>query len=124
MSSTPFDTTIIGGGMAGLTCAALLAKRGQKVALFEQHYLPGGYCTSFKRGKYTFDVGVDSVCGLGPQGRAGRILALAGIGDQLPLVHLPDVHEQALAKPPAPLSLSRETLIEAVRLVVETCLRG
>ncbi len=77
--------------MAGLTCAALLAKRGMRVALFEQHDVPGGYCSSFESQGYTFDVGVDSICGLGPQGRAGRIMGLAGIGDHLPRVHLPDV---------------------------------
>lgn len=91
MATRLLDTTIIGGGMAGLTCAALLAKRGLRVALFEQHEIPGGYCSSFERDGYTFDVGVDSVCGLGPQGRAGRIMGLAGIGETLPRVHLPDV---------------------------------
>ena len=28
-----FDTIIIGGGLSGLTCAAMLAKNGQKVGL-------------------------------------------------------------------------------------------
>lgn len=85
------DVAVIGAGMAGLTAAALLAKRGRRVALFEQHDRAGGYCSSFARDGYVFDVGVDSVCGLGPKGRTGRILELAGVGEDLPRVRLPDV---------------------------------
>jgi phytoene dehydrogenase-like protein len=34
---------IIGGGMAGLTVAAYLARAGFAVQVFEQHTRPGGY---------------------------------------------------------------------------------
>ncbi len=82
---------MIGAGMGGLTCAALLAKRGHRVALFEQHDRSGGYCSSFTRDGYTFDVGVDSVAGLGPSGRIGRILGLAGLPDSVERLRLPAI---------------------------------
>jgi phytoene dehydrogenase-like protein len=53
-----YDVVIIGAGIGGLVCGCYLAKAGLKVLIVEQHYKPGGYCTSFQRGGYTFDVGV------------------------------------------------------------------
>ncbi|MGH9385022.1 MAG: phytoene desaturase family protein [Vicinamibacterales bacterium] len=39
---TSFDAVVIGGGVNGLTCAGLLAKRGLKIALVEQRDTLGG----------------------------------------------------------------------------------
>lgn len=50
-----YDAIIIGAGISGLVCGCYLAKAGMKVLICEQHYKPGGYCTSFKRGRFTFD---------------------------------------------------------------------
>lgn len=55
MISKDADATIIGAGVAGLTCAAVLAKRGYKVLVLEKQMVPGGYCTSFYRRGYMFD---------------------------------------------------------------------
>ena len=51
-----YDTIVIGGGIAGLSSAAYLAKAGKKVAVFEQHKKPGGYYTSFTRKGVIFDI--------------------------------------------------------------------
>jgi phytoene dehydrogenase-like protein len=51
-----YDTIVIGGGIAGLSSAAYLAKAGKKVAVFEQHKKPGGYYTSFTRKGIIFDI--------------------------------------------------------------------
>lgn len=50
-----YDVIIIGAGISGLVCGCYLAKAGMKVLICEQHYKPGGYCTSFKRQGFTFD---------------------------------------------------------------------
>ncbi len=55
MSSEEFEAIIIGSGLGGLICANYLAKEGLKTLVLEQHFIPGGYCTSFKRGEFLFD---------------------------------------------------------------------
>ncbi len=53
------DVIIIGSGLGGLTTAALLAKKGKKVVVLEQHYLAGGCATTFTRkGGFTCEVGL------------------------------------------------------------------
>jgi len=52
-----YDATVIGGGLAGLTCANMLARSGYSVLLLEQHHKLGGLATWFKRkGGHIFDV--------------------------------------------------------------------
>src|ERR1700704_4410691 len=50
-----YDAVIIGAGIGGLICANLLARAGLRVLLTEQHYMVGGYCSTFRRAGYTFD---------------------------------------------------------------------
>ncbi len=52
-----YDVVIIGAGIGGLVCGCYLAKAGFKVLIVEQHNKPGGYCTSFERKGFKFDVG-------------------------------------------------------------------
>jgi len=59
-----YDAVIIGGGIGGLTCALLLAKKGAHVAVFEKEKRPGGYCTSFSTDGYLFDACIASIGGL------------------------------------------------------------
>ena len=74
-----YDAIIIGAGIAGLVCAAFLAKCGKKVLLVEQHFIPGGYCTSFKRKGFTFDAAVHHVGGCGKWSVVGRCFKTLGI---------------------------------------------
>ncbi|MEG5081828.1 FAD-dependent oxidoreductase [Microcoleus sp. AT8-B4] len=77
--SSPTDTkgrvTVIGGGIGGLTAAALLARRGYKVLVLEQAIVPGGCASTFKRKGFTFDVGATQVAGLEPGGIHHRIFS-------------------------------------------------
>ena len=52
-----YDVIVIGSGLAGLTCANMLARGGHSVLLLEQHSKLGGLATWFKRkGGHIFDV--------------------------------------------------------------------
>ena len=74
-----YDAIVIGAGVAGLVCAAFLAKGGKKVLLVEQHFIPGGYCTSFKRKGFTFDAAVHHIGGCGKWSVVGRCFKTLGI---------------------------------------------
>ena len=53
--NSSYDVVVIGAGVCGLIAANLLAMQGVKVLLVEQHYVVGGYCSTFSRKHYTFD---------------------------------------------------------------------
>lgn len=62
-----YDAIIIGSGMGGLTCAALLSDLGWKVCVLEQHYTAGGYTHSFERHGYEWDPGVHYIGDVGAE---------------------------------------------------------
>ena len=57
------EVIVIGGGIAGLTACAVLAKEGVPVKLIESHHQLGGCAGTFRRGKYIYDVGATQVAG-------------------------------------------------------------
>lgn len=67
------NVIVVGAGVSGLTVAALLANEGVDVILLESHSEVGGCAGTFKRGKYTFDVGATQVAGLENEGIHNRI---------------------------------------------------
>lgn len=78
-----YDALVIGAGISGLTVANYLAQHGVDTALFEQCDHVGGYVSSFRRGRYTFDAGLTS---FGSNGIVVPILQELGVGDQVELV--------------------------------------
>ncbi len=70
---------VIGAGIGGLTSAALLAKRGYQVYVFEQAMVPGGCASTFRRRGFTFDVGATQVAGLEPGGIHHQIFSELGL---------------------------------------------
>jgi all-trans-retinol 13,14-reductase len=85
------DVAIVGAGIGGLTAAALLADSGLKVAVYEAHVVPGGYCHTFLRKErhegrpcvYRFDAGPHDFSGVHPGGPVNAILTRLGVADRL-----------------------------------------
>ncbi len=74
-----YDIIVVGSGIGGLTCAALLSKRGYRVLVLEQHSQVGGYCSSFKRNEFVFNTGVENVSGLWEKGSISFLLKELGL---------------------------------------------
>jgi len=72
------DVVIIGSGIGGLTCGAVLAHSGYKVSVLEKNSYIGGACSSYEKEGYTFDRAVHLfTSGLnGPYGRLFERLGL------------------------------------------------
>jgi phytoene dehydrogenase-like protein len=56
-----YDAIVVGGGIAGLTAAAYIARAGQSVVLFERQQKVGGLIQTFERNGIYFDGGLRSI---------------------------------------------------------------
>lgn len=83
-----FDVVIVGAGIGGLVCGALLAKKGVSVAIFEKEERPGGYCSSFTQDGYIFDACIDSIGCLGGDGILPKVLGELKVLDGVELIEL------------------------------------
>jgi phytoene dehydrogenase-like protein len=71
----PLDAIVVGSGVGGLMCAALMAKSGRRVLVLEQHYRAGGATHAFDELGQTFDSGIHYV---GAKGMLEAVIGLAG----------------------------------------------
>jgi len=65
MAENKYDTIVAGGGIAGLTASAYLARGGQKVLLIEKNREPGGLVNTFSRDSFHFEAGVRALLDAG-----------------------------------------------------------
>ncbi|HEY5527409.1 MAG TPA: NAD(P)/FAD-dependent oxidoreductase [Candidatus Anoxymicrobiaceae bacterium] len=62
---------VIGAGLGGMSAAAYLSKNGFKVDVFERNPHPGGYASSFVRGRFEFEAALHEISGIGPPEHRG-----------------------------------------------------
>ncbi|RRF96751.1 MAG: NAD(P)/FAD-dependent oxidoreductase [Lachnospiraceae bacterium] len=61
-----YDVIVIGGALAGMSCALKLASEGKDVLILERHNLPGGVATSFVRGGVEIEATLHEMMSIGP----------------------------------------------------------
>lgn len=82
--STPV-VAIIGSGLGGLVCGAVLAKQGYRVRLYEKNKQIGGCLQTFSRDKAILDSGVHYIGGLDKGQSLHEVFRYLGIMDDLKL---------------------------------------
>jgi prolycopene isomerase len=97
-----YDAIVIGAGLGGLAAATTLAHHGLSTLLLERHNVPGGYATSFVRGRYEFEVALHELSGIGPpdsRGNVYRVLEHLGVADKVDFVHVPELYRAVFLEP-------------------------
>ena len=95
MSEKNYDIIVIGAGCGGLTAAACAAKEGKKVLLLERHNTPGGFASSFIRGRFEFDISLHQLCGFGKSsglGEVRQIFDYLGISEKIKWAEIPEAY--------------------------------
>jgi phytoene dehydrogenase-like protein len=89
-----YDVIVVGGGMGGLSAATSLARSGRKVLLLERHGIPGGYATSFVRGRYEFEVALHEFSGIdrGHSSAFYQYLDSLGVASRLEFVNIEQIY--------------------------------
>lgn len=85
MSRRKYDVIIMGSGVGGLILGTLLSRK-RKVLLIEKDAHFGGYCASFKRRGYTYDVAIEAINGLTKGHAIHGILNECGVLKKAPFI--------------------------------------
>jgi phytoene dehydrogenase-like protein len=75
-SANSFDAVVVGGGLAGLTAAALIAETGQRVGLFEKSDVLGGRAVTHVKNGFHLNLGPHAWY---PGGPGTQVLSRLGI---------------------------------------------
>ncbi len=71
--SSYYPVIVIGAGLGGLGAACQLALAGEKVLLLEKHNVPGGFATSFVRGRFEFEGALHELSDIGSEANQGGL---------------------------------------------------
>ena len=93
-----YDVIVIGAGNGGLTAGAQLAANGTNVLVLEQHNLPGGFASSFVRGRFEFEPSLHELCDVGPTHDKGSVRTLLedDLGASVDFVRVPEAYRLIL----------------------------
>ena len=94
-STKAYDVVVIGAGNGGLAAAIRVLQGGYSCLLLEQHNLPGGFATSFRRGRFEFEASLHELNDFGSPEEPGDIRVLfreLGVEDKIEWIRIPDAY--------------------------------
>lgn len=111
-----YDVIIIGSGLGGLTAGAKLSREGKKVLLIEQHSIPGGCATTFKRKDLKVEVGLHMIDGLDDGDPKLKIFKELGVLDNLEFKRVPEFYR--FVKPGVDITIP-DSYEQAIKVLTE-----
>jgi all-trans-retinol 13,14-reductase len=111
-----YDVIVIGGGLGGLTAGAKLSKEGRKVLLIEQHTVPGGCATTFRRKGFLVEAGLHEMDGLDPEDTKLPLFRELEVLDNIEFVEVPDFYRFRKGSTDIVIPARQE---DAIRVLVE-----
>ena len=90
-----YDVVVIGAGNGGLAAACQILNAGKSCLVLEKHNIPGGFATSFVRGRFEFEASLHEFNGIGTVEEPGSTRILfdeLGVSDKIEWIHLKDAY--------------------------------
>ena len=90
-----YDAVVIGAGNGGLAAAIRVLQGGYSCLLLEKHNLPGGFATSFRRGRFEFEASLHELNDFGSPQAPGEIRVLfreLGVEDKIDWIRIPEAY--------------------------------
>ena len=90
-----YDVVIIGAGNGGLAAAIRVLQKGFSCLVLEKHNLPGGFATSFVRGRFEFEASLHELNDFGTKDNAGEVRDLfdaLGVTDKIEWMQIPEAY--------------------------------
>lgn len=90
-----YDAVVIGAGNGGLVAAIRLLQGGLKTLVVEKHNLPGGFATSFRRGRFEFEASLHELNDFGTEDNKGDVRVLfdeLGVTNKIEWLQIPEAY--------------------------------
>ena len=90
-----YDVVVIGAGNGGLAAAVKILSAGKSCLVLEKHNIPGGFATSFVRGRFEFEASLHEFNGIGTVENPGSTRQLfdeLGVSDKIEWIQLHDAY--------------------------------
>lgn len=90
-----YDCIVIGAGNGGLAAAVRVLQGNHSCLVLEKHNLPGGFATSFKRGRFEFEASLHELNDFGSKENPGDIRTLfrsLGVEDKIDWIQITEAY--------------------------------
>lgn len=90
-----YDVIVIGAGNGGLAAATKVLNAGKTCLVCEKHNIPGGFATSFVRGRFEFEASLHEFNGIGTvenPGSSRKLFEELGVADKIDWIQIKDAY--------------------------------
>lgn len=90
-----YDCIVIGAGNGGLAAAIRILQKNLTCLVLEKHNLPGGFATSFRRGRFEFEASLHELNDFGPKDNPGDVRQLfrdLGVEDKIDWIKIDEAY--------------------------------